>query len=67
MVQAMHCHPAGRRVLQATDAEDRQTVFEPFRAGEAAVGEQPVEAEVDAERAEDVCAEQTDRQPGPAE
>src|SRR5262249_51819364 len=54
VMPAIDSDPAGRRVLQAADAEDGETVFEPARGLETAMRQQPVITEVDAERAEDV-------------
>lgn len=53
MVSAMHRHPMGRRVLHGAHAEDRERVLAPQRAGETAMGQEPVVAEVDAKQAED--------------
>ena len=67
VVQAMHADPAGRRVLQAANAEDRQTVLQPFRTVEAAVRQQSVVAKIDAQRAEDISAGERQTQAGPTE
>jgi hypothetical protein len=65
MVSAMDRHPARRRVLHATYGENDQDMLEPLRAFEAAVGEQPVVAEVDPEDAEEIIAknEKNDARP----
>ena len=67
VVLAMHRYPAGRRVLEAADAEDREEMLQPLRAGERAVRQEPVVAQVDAEGAENVSAEEAGRQAGPGE
>src|SRR4029077_4392487 len=67
MMPAMDRHPAGGGILQAADAQDREAMLEPFRAIEAAMGEQAVIAEVDAQGSEDITAGNRQRDPGPAE
>src|SRR4051794_27146865 len=52
MMHAMDGHPAGGRVLQRTDTEERKAVLQPFRTSKAAVGEQAMVSDVDPERAE---------------
>src|SRR6185369_16138265 len=42
MMPAMDRDPAGGRILQTADAQDRQAMLQPFRAVEAAMGEQAV-------------------------
>jgi hypothetical protein len=50
-MSAMHRYPEGRGELQATGAEEGQAMLGPKRAGEAAVGEQAVKAQIDPENA----------------
>ena len=59
--------PAGRRVLKAAQTEDRERVLQPFRADERAMGQQPMKAQADAERAEHIQAGERDNDAGPAE
>ena len=67
MVAAMNGDPARRRILESADGKYGESVFQPFRAGEAAVGQQPVIADIDAERSEDVDSRQTQENAAPAE
>ena len=57
--------PAGRRILQAADAENRERMLEPLRATKRAMRQQPVIAKIDAERPEYVGSQQTNGEPGP--
>src|SRR5262245_61511730 len=59
--------PARRGVLQAAKPQDRQRVLEPFRTSEAAMGEQPMVTEVNAEHAEHIVAYDRKDDAGPAE
>jgi hypothetical protein len=66
MVSTMNCHPEYRRTLQRTYAEDRQRVLKPFGATEAAMGQDAVEASVDAEDAENIKPQQSNDDATPA-
>ena len=63
MVPAMDRDPARRRFLQARHRDHHHGVLQPFRTFQAAVGEQPVIAEVDAEQPAQMGAEQGDERP----
>ena len=55
MMNPMRDDPAGRRVLQAADAQDGEGACSShLRTFKAAMRQQPVKAEIDAQRAEDV-------------
>jgi hypothetical protein len=55
VVPTVNGHPEARRELQATGPEDDQAApLDPRRAGEAAVGEKAMEAQVDPKNAEDI-------------
>src|SRR5262249_55631175 len=56
MMQTVHTDPSGRRVLQTAHAENCQRMFEPLRAIEAAVRQQPVIAKINTQCAKDVRA-----------
>jgi len=58
--------PAGGRFLQAANAEQRQGVLQPARTGEAAVRQQAVVTEIDAQGSEDVQAGNGKDDAGPA-
>ena len=59
--------PEARRELQAACAENSQRMLEPKRAREAAVREQPVEADVDSDNAERIHAHSKQDDARPAE
>src|SRR5215470_254111 len=67
VVAAVDRNPARRSVLQAAKPKERERVLEPFRAAEAAVGEQAMITEVNAEHAEHVVAHDRKDHAGPAE
>ena len=52
VVAAVHRDPASRRVLHTARADDAENVLHPARDHEAAMGQQPMEVEVDAKAAE---------------
>ena len=54
VVPPMHGNPESRRELQTAGSEDGEAVLEPQRAGKAAMGYEPVEAEIDTENAEHI-------------
>jgi len=56
MMATMHRYPASGRVLHGTDGENGERMLQPFRANQAAMGQQPVVAQVDAEGAKYVEA-----------
>jgi hypothetical protein len=60
MMPAVDRDPARRRFLQAGHRDDRHRVLQPFRAFQAAMGQQPVIAKVDAEQPAQMRAEQRD-------
>ena len=67
MMAAMDRDPAGRGFLQARHRYHHQSVLQPFRTFQAAVGQQPVVAKVDAEQAAQMGADDGDEQAAPAE
>ena len=67
MVQPMGGHPPGGRILETADRDNRKTVLKPQRTAEAAVAEQPVVTEIDPGGAEDIDADDRQRDAGPAE
>ena len=67
VVPAMDRDPARRGVLHATHGKDGEQVLQPFLANQAAMREQPMVAEVDAERAEYVEAQNYQGESGPTE
>ncbi len=52
VMHPMHGHPLGRGILQGTLCEEGETVLEPLGHGEAAVSQQPVVAQRDAQAIE---------------
>src|SRR5579871_3519916 len=64
MMHAMRRDPARRRILQAPDREQRQHMLEPERAFEAAMREQAMVAEVHAESAVDIDADDGEHHTG---
>ncbi len=66
VVHAMDRDPVDGRTLPAADAENGEAVFEPRGTDEAAMREQAVVADVDAERAEQVKSRHGPDQTGPA-
>ena len=67
MVPAVDRDPARRRFLQARHRDHHHRVLQPFRTFQAAMGEQPVVAKVDAEQSAQMGAGDGDDQPAPAE
>ena len=67
VMQAVDQYPAGRRVLQTADSDDRKRVFQPQRAVKTAMRQQSVIAEIDPERAKDVNPNYQGNDSGPAE
>ncbi len=67
MMPAMRRDPIRRRILHRTHPHHGEGMFQPERAGEAAMGQQAVITNVDAEHAEDVDAEQVKDHAAPAE
>lgn len=67
MVPAMQGDPIGGTELHVQDAQRRERTFQAFRAGNAAMGEEPVIADVDAEQGDQQMAQQDARHSGPAE
>jgi hypothetical protein len=67
VVPPVHCDPVRRRILQRANREERKAVFEPARACEAAMREQSVIADVDAEDAEHVGARHKNHLASPTE
>ena len=67
MMPAMHRHPAGRGVLEAADAEDREAMLEPRWNHQPTVREQAMVAKIDAERAEHIEPGDGEEHAGPAE
>src|SRR5579871_5717558 len=67
MMAPVDCYPSRRTALQATHAQDRQRVFEPFRAAEALMGQEAVITDVDTENAENEIAANRGGDAGPAE
>ncbi len=67
MMPAVDRDPARRGFLQAGDRDDRQSMLQPFRAFQAAVGQQPVIAKVDAEQPAQMRGEQGYDKTAPAE
>ena len=67
MMAAMDRDPARRRFLQAGHRDDHHRMLQPFRAFQAAMGEQPVVAKVDAEQPAQMRAHDRDDQAAPAE
>jgi len=61
VMPAMDRDPKGGRILAGTAAQYGERAFEPSRAGEAAMGQQPVIADVDAHDPEEEDAENADR------
>jgi hypothetical protein len=67
VVVAVDGHPLAGRVLEAAEGEEDEEALEPLRRLEAAMSEEPVVAEVDAEVAVDVDADDERDEAGPAE
>lgn len=67
VVQPVVGDPPRRRVLEGTEGERGERTLEPAWHREAAVREQAVVAEIDAERAEHVRADERENDPRPAE
>jgi hypothetical protein len=67
MVPAVDRNPAGRRILQAAEAEHGEEMLEAFRALESAMRQEPVITKIDAEDAEDEIAGNQQRDTGPTE
>src|SRR5712672_1579271 len=67
MMAAVYGNPARGSVLQATESEDRERMFQPFWTAETAVREQAMVTEVDAQDAEDIITQDSKQYPGPAE
>ena len=67
MMKSMGGNPPGRRVLQRTKRDGGERPLEPERHSQAAMGEQPVVAEVDPQRTEDIDEQDHDRDSRPAE
>ena len=63
MVESVDGDPSSRSVLQAADSEHCQEVFQPGRTPVATVGQQPMIAEVDPQRSENIQASQGQRDP----
>jgi hypothetical protein len=53
--------------LHGADGENNEAVLQPFGANQAAMGQQPVVAQVDAEAAECIEADQGQTDSGPTE
>ena len=66
MVDAMHDHPPGGRLLQVAHAQEGQRVLQPQRALVTAMGKQPMEPGADAHRAENVIPNRQPHQTPPA-
>src|SRR5438309_1650452 len=62
VVQPMDGDPAGGRFLEAANAEQRQGMLQPARTGEAAVRQQAVVTEIDAQGAEDEIGRASSRE-----
>ena len=67
VVSPVYRDPPCGRILQAADGQDNEAVLQPFRANEAAVGQQPVIAEIDAEAAEAISPDDRQHDSGPTE
>ena len=67
MVPAMDRDPARGRVLQAGHRDDRKSMLQPFGTFQAAVGQQPVIAKVDAEQPAQMGGDQRHGKTAPAE
>jgi hypothetical protein len=67
MMASMNRRPTRGCVLECTDAKDCERSFQPWRASQTTVRQQPVEAEVDAKRSENVDADNAGDQSAPAE
>ena len=67
MVPPMGADPARRRVLHAADSKNGERVFQRLRADHAAMGQQPMKAKADSERAENVKPDEGENNAGPAE
>src|ERR1700709_2378004 len=67
MVPAVDRDPARRRFLQAGYRDHHHRMLQPFGALQAAVGEQPVIAKVDAKQPAQMRAKQRDGNTAPAE
>src|SRR2546423_1525559 len=67
MMEAMDGDPARGSILEATNAENREDMLEPFGQDKPLVGQETMVAQVDAERAEKIQAAHRQRDPCPAE
>jgi hypothetical protein len=65
VMQPMRCHPACRRILETADRHDDKETLEPSRASKAAVSQQPVIADVDADAAVKINARNQQHHTGP--
>ena len=67
MMPAVYRHPARGRFLQTGHRDHHHGVFQPFGTFQAAMGEEPMIAKVDAKQPAQVGAERRDEETGPAE
>ena len=67
VMAAVYGNPAGGSVLQATESEDGERMFQPFGTSKTAVREQAMVTQVDAEDAENIITQDSKQYPGPAE
>src|SRR6266481_2976869 len=67
VMQPMVGNPTPRSVLETAHTKNGERVLQPFRAHHATMGQQPMKAQADSERAENIQAEERYHDAGPAE
>jgi len=67
MMPPVDRNPVWRRFHHTARSQQDEGALQPARTGKAAVSQQAMEAEVNADGAEDVDAESSDKNAGPAE
>jgi hypothetical protein len=67
VVSPVGSDPARRRVLHAANSENGKGVLQRLRTDHAAMGQQPVKAKTNSERAEEVKPDERENDAGPAD